>query len=597
VILPRRHRAQLWGLALSLVAARLGAQSLEPLAPTAQDVGSTLTLRDDASVQLGEGGLQLAKGGYAEWAPRTAPSLNAGTFILWVKPQWPSGDNGSHAFASFRWSGVEPSYFVLSQGWWEPDAAGKLTAVVSNQQSLSCFMPWEFHYTIFLPRQWTMLAVTWQAGTPGHLGLYVDGRLMCERRQNFEGDRRSVGPVYLGSDRGAPVAPGTRPAEATLKDLVLTSRALSATEIRRLYLRRAGDEDPKWIQALAPADPPGDKGRERRIMQDEDTRWAASKGEIRKRIERVRAAGFNVYMPNVWDGAHAFYAARHAPLGPAVRDPVDPGYDPLAYLIELAHRDGIAVHPWFIVVRHASGSTFPVSYLDGAPPDAFNVHTAEFRDFIVSLINDVAERYEVDGINLDYIQSLGPCTNAPCVDEYAARYHRSLTEDWRAQERGDKVPSLMAWNAAAVTDVVSRVAAGVRRAKPQAVISIDANPLDHASRHQGLDEERWLKEGLIDALIDMTYDDPIDVDGVDRAVKAYSPARMVINVRNYDLFDDSWANRSARVMADYIHLIRTRWPGAGIGFYQYAHMDAAQMQLKQGAFAQAAAPHWNRALP
>jgi uncharacterized lipoprotein YddW (UPF0748 family) len=587
----------LWGLALPLLVTRLSAQSLEPMAPSITDVGSTLTLRDGASVLPGKGGLALPSGAYAEWNPRAGPTLNAGTLILWASPQWPNGQKGSHAFASFQWSGVEASYFVLSQGWWEPDGAGKLTVVLSNQQSVSCLMPWEFRYTLFLPSQWTMLAVTWKAGKPGHLGLYVDGRLICERRQNFEGDRRAAGPIYLGSDRGTPVTPGARPAEATFKDLVLTSRELSATEIRSLYLRKAGDEDPKWIQALAPADPPGDKGHERRIMQDEDTRWAASKGEIRRRIERVKAAGFNVYMPNVWDGAHAFYASRRAPLGPAVRDPADAGYDPLAYLIDLAHRNGIAVHPWFIVVRHASGPTFPSSYLDGAPAGAFNVHSVEFRDFIVALIDEVAERYDVDGINLDYIQSLGYCSNAPCVDEYAARYHRSLSEDWRAQERGEKVPSLMAWNAAAVTDIVSRAAAGVRRAKPQAVISIDANPLDHASRHQGLDEERWLKEGLIDTLIDMTYDDPIDVDGVDRAVEAYSPAHMVINVRNYDLFDDSWANRSARVMADYIHLIRTRWPGAGIGFYQYAHMDAAQMQLKQGVFAEAAAPDWSRMPP
>ncbi len=585
--------APVLGVALLLLAAQLGAQSLELLAPTAQDVGSALVLRDDASVLPGAGGLQLTKGGYAEWTPRSAPSSNAGTFILWVRPQWPSGDHGSHAFASFRWSGAESSYFVLSQGWWEPDAAGKLTAVVSNQQSLSCLMPWEFRYTLFLPGQWTMLAVSWKAGKPGYLGLYVDARLICERRQNFEGDRRAAGPIYLGSDRGAPLPPGTRSPKATLKDMVLTSRAMSATEIRRLFLQRAGDEDPKWIQALAPVDPPGDKSGERRIMQDEDTGWSASKGEIRKRIERVKAAGFNVYMPNVWNGAQAFYAARRAPVAPGVRDPVDPGYDPLAYLIELAHEEGVAVHPWFIVVRHPSGSVFPASYLDGAPSGAFNVHSAEFRDFVVALINEVAERYEVDGINLDYIQSLGPCTNAPCVDEYAARYHRSLTEDWQAQVHGEKVPSLMAWNSRAVTDIVSRVAAGVHRAKPRAVITIDANPLDHGSQHEGMDEGRWLNEGFIDGLIDMTYDDPIDVGGVDSAVKAYSAARMVINVRNYDLFDDSWANRSARVMADYIHLIRTRWPGAGIGFYQYPHMDVAQMPL-QGAFAQPAPTRWNR---
>ncbi len=223
------------------------------------------------------------------------------------------------------------------------------------------------------------------------------------------------------------------------------------------------------------------------------------------------------------------------------------------------------------------------------------MHRGEFRDFIVALVVDVVNRYDVDGINLDYVRAIGTCSNKECLDAYNRKYGRSLLQDWKSQEQGATVPSLIEWNRRAITDVVSRISSNTRKLKPRAVLTIDTVPFDHSRQHQGLDEEHWLSAGLIDALVDMAYDDPIDIDTLDRAMKAFTPGHQLVAVRDYDWFGDTVIDRSGDVMADYIRLIRTRWPGAGIGFYQYPHLSADQiLGLSQNAFSKPATPAWTR---
>jgi uncharacterized lipoprotein YddW (UPF0748 family) len=584
VLLLQGHFARAEGLAAA-----------ESPAPGEINVPTRLTLHGAATVlnESTEYGLDLPGDAYAEWRLQRSPTTDAGTLTLWVQPLWTMGDRQTHTFATFKWSGPDNSYFALSQGWWEPAGERKLYVVLSNQQFVFCFMPWNFDYTLYLPNQWTMLGVTWRSGNPGYLRLFVDGKRICERKIAFTGGRHALDPLYLGSDRGSTLEPKGRLSDMLIKNIATASQPSTDEEIHSAYLSGGGVDRSKWILAIAPKDPSADVTHERRVIQDEDTAWSSSKLEMQKRIRRIKAAGFNVYMPCVWDGAHAFYSASIGPVSPTIRDAADSRYDPLAYLIALAHVAGITVHPWFDIARHAPGSDFPESYLAGAPQDAFNVQSEPFRNFIVALVVDVARRYDVDGINLDYVRAIGPCSDGECLEKYSRTYHRSLLQDWDAQEAGKVVPSLIEWNRSAVTDIVRRISYGVRRAKPKVPLTIDTVPFDHSRQHQGLDEESWLSSGLIDAMVDMSYDEPVDIDTLDRAMKAFTPARQLVAVRDYDFFGDTVVDRPGEAMSDYVRLIRTRWPGAGIAVYHYPHMSIEQvLSLGRGVFAQAAEPAW-----
>jgi uncharacterized lipoprotein YddW (UPF0748 family) len=567
----------------------------ERLEPRGSDVPGRLTLQGNAEVgNAGPNlGLKLLGDAYAEWRPQQAPRTDGGTLNIWARPLWPSGDQQSHTFATFKWSGPNDSYFALSQGWWEPVGRQKLYVVLSNQQFVFCFVPFTYNYTLYLPNQWTLLGVTWKAGDHGYLRLFVDGKRICERKMAFAGGRAGLAPLYLGSDRGSTVEPKGRRANMVIRDVSITPRPSTDEEMHSMYIRGGGRDRSKWLVAMTADAPTGRVSRERRVIQDEDTAWSSSKLEMQRRVERIKAAGFNVYMPCVWDGARAFFSTAIAPVSPTIRDPTDPQYDPLTYLIARAHAAGIAVHPWFNIVRHAPGSGFPQAFLAGAPPNAFNLQNAQFRDFIVALVVDAAGRYDVDGINLDYVRAIGPCTNKECLGEYFRRYGRSLLQDWAAQENGKEVASLIEWNRKLVTDIVRRISYGTRRVRPKAVLTVDTVPFDHGRLHQGLDEETWMRDGTIDAMVDMSYEDPIDIDTLDRAMTLFTPARQLVAIRNYDLFGETVADRSGDTMSDYVRLIRERWPGAGIAVYHYPHMSTAQvLSLGQGVFSAPAAPDW-----
>jgi uncharacterized lipoprotein YddW (UPF0748 family) len=541
-----------------------------------------------------EYGLQLRGNSYAEWYLASELSTDAGTLNMWVTPLWSSADQSSHTFATLKWSGKDESYFALSQGWWEPQGRRRLYVVLSNQQFLFCFTPWKFDYTLFLENQKTMLSVTWQAGDPGYIRLYADGKRLCERKITFSGGRHSLNPLYLGSDQAAIVESHDRPSDAFIERIIVANKAFTDAEINHEYVKGHGEVRSKWIRAIVSDDGNEQPPNERRLMLDEDTRWASSKLEIRRRIKRIKAAGFNVYIPCVWDGAHAFYSMSDAPSAPGIHDPRNPRYDPLNYLIATAHSEGIEVHPWFVVTRRAgAGVGFPESFLAGAPQDAFNIQNAEFRNFIVKLVLDVARRYEVDGLNLDYVRAIGPCSDKACLDRYYQKYKRSLLQDWQAHERGERVPSLIEWNRSAVTDIVRRISAGTRALRPNAILTIDTVPFDSGREHQGLDEAGWLHEKLVDGLVDMAYDDPLDIDTLDQAMRAFSPERQIVAVRNYDFLGEAVVDSTGVVMSDYVRLIRSRWPGAGIAFYHYPHLNSDQiLVLQQGVFSGAATSHW-----
>jgi uncharacterized lipoprotein YddW (UPF0748 family) len=572
-----------------------GAGPEQLLYPAAGSPPGGLVLGGAALIDRGAGQAQLLLPGdsYATWSPKAAISSTRGSILLWVKPLWKEGDRSSHTLLTFGWSGEDHSYFALSQGWWEPVGSGRLYAVGSNQDFAFCFTPWTFDYTLFLPGQVTMVAVTWQSGEGGFLRLYVDGRKLCDHPFSAKRERSLAGPIYVGSDRGA-TDQRQRPSGFAVEDLAVYPGVVSDLDIHRAYQAHGGDGRSKWLTAIlhsgggAGTRAAPQSSSEQRMLFDEDPGWAASRLEIQRRVQRVKAAGFNVYIPCVWDGGHAQFTTARAPMSAVAAGGATDGYDPLSYLISYAHQSGIRVYAWFVVVRRVSAE-FPAEYYDGAPQNAFNVQNRGFRDFIVALIGDAIRNYDLDGVNLDYIRSLGLCSSDACTQSYRSAFGASLTEDWRRALAGQEVGSIEGWNGAAVTDIVTRVARAARAGAGGKVISIDTVAGDRERRLQGVDEQAWLHAGLIDIVVHMAYDDPVDIDTVSKLRRAIPADRMAIAFRNYDIFGEQAVPRPGALIADYVSLWRQQWPGSGIAFYHYPHLSGEQIAALGSAFAGPAA--------
>src|SRR3569623_419241 len=133
----------------------------------------------------------------------------------------------------------------------------------------------------------------------------------CQRRKDcgnqgpFQGDYVPVGSLYLGSERGATDQRG-RTTKADFAALRLFDGPLLDTEIHDLFLQTAPTYHvsmvvPPRLQAryemvYTPRRDANGTLLECRVMFDEDMHWAYSTAQADAILQRVKAAGCNVYV-------------------------------------------------------------------------------------------------------------------------------------------------------------------------------------------------------------------------------------------------------------------------------------------------------------
>ena len=546
--------------------------------------------------------LDLNGAGYAEVALQRPLRSAGGTLMLWVQPTWPEGDADSHALISFGWEDGRGGYAVLSQGFYERTQGRRLTFVL-NQNELLCFSERQLE-----PGRWHFLTLVWSGGRWGFCKLFVDGVKVAQRVGSFEADYVSETTLYLGTDRATANRKG-REARARIGQVRILDRALTEGAVKTAYRRACADAgmDPgspdPWVAEVLKAHgrartgPPPVPAVEARILLDADILWARSQEDTEAVIREAVEGGFNVLTVPVWEGRGTRYPSRLAPADPRLAERLARGEDPLAFLIERAHASGLELHAWFHVALRQSDILR--SYRGcGTPDRAFDLHLPAFRDFIVSLVLEVADRYPVDGVNLDHIRTMGFCTSDACARDYRERTGRSLQSDIALRRRSETARKRLGeWNGAVVTDVVRRVGRGVRLLRPGIPISVDAHPLDPDLLLQGQDSVRWANEGTVDRIYNMDYRTRPDF-GLAVRVRDHllQPRKLVMLFSTYEIEADGPAPRDPRRIGDYVELTRRLLPGSGIAFYHRKQMPAEQRRaLRDGPFSRAATPPWSSA--
>jgi uncharacterized lipoprotein YddW (UPF0748 family) len=351
---------------------------------------------------------------------------------------------------------------------------------------------------------------------------------------------------------------------------------------------------------------------ERRVMFDEDIRWAMSPADTDRIIARLKAAGINVYVPCVWHGRGSYYPTRVAHKDERLARSIAAGRDPLAYLLKKAHEAGIEVHPWFTVVRRED-TRYPEFFGKGTPSDAYDVHDERFRTFIVTLMLDLVARYEIDGINLDYIRSIGMCEREQCADEYRRKYGRLLAADLlQAKIPGNRVSTLEEWNSVAVSDIVRTFALSAREMRNSLVISVDGHPLSRDLLREGQDSVTWERNGWIDVVYSMDYRKQPDMAVAAKTRKAFAnPEALTLLFSIYDLVSPGEVNRlnkkeitgyfggkavvsrEPELLQNYVQLSRRYLPGGGAAFYHLPRLTEEQAKtLRETVYREPVPPRW-----
>ena len=138
------------------------------------------------------------------------------------------------------------------------------------------------------------------------------------------------------------------------------------------------------------------------------TQIAAQKAELVTIIERAKQGNLNAIMLQVRSHGDALYQSSFEPWMSSLTGTrgTNPGYDPLAFAIEEAHKRGIELHAWINPYRIGeysinapqvkdswrigSGST---AFLDPGNPDV--------RKYTLDVITEIITKYDIDGIIFD----------------------------------------------------------------------------------------------------------------------------------------------------------------------------------------------------
>ncbi len=515
---------------------------------------------------LSGGAVALPAGAYMELAQKNIFAAPAGTLLFWVRPHWSDTGTepaGSHTFLSFSWRNASNAYGVLSDGWWEDNGGQPFTYCIFNNQTRTKTEK----RIVYRQGEWMQFACTWRTTPAASVRFYVNGLRVGESRKPLPRNRELARAMVIGTDGGAPGAMG-RHADCDLDDFAVFDRELPAEDIMALYT----DAMTARFQF---ADAPVKK--QIRAIFDEGVGWTTEAGAVNT-IRRIKLAGFNVYVPCVWHGMGSRYPTA---LVAAEGNRQFHTRDPLARLIAIAHAEGIEVHPWFTVALRQR-EFLPQFYDSGTPEQAFNLHDSSFRQFIVALMMDVVERYDIDGLNLDYIRTMGFCTSSACRQAYNATYGRDLLNDIAQQAVGGRLESsLQEWNELVVEAIVTSVATQARLLKPGLTISVDGapRPAFETADREGRNEVNWARRGYVDVIFNMDYRKVPDLERLEFISLMLAGRGQVLPLLgNYDR--DKWTgaltSRDATALERLVDRVLARNP-AGFGMYVYPLLDDRQM--------------------
>lgn len=252
---------------------------------------------------------------------------------------------------------------------------------------------------------------------------------------------------------------------------------------------------------------------------------AAQKQEIINILNNTQKAGLNAVFFQVRPQGDALYPSKLFPWSEYLTGTAgkDPGYDPLAFMIEEANKRGIQVHAWINPYRLSMGSTAqPKTSLsllpEGHPvknrPELtmacqdgklyLNPGEPEARKLVVEGVKEIIENYNVAGIHFDdYFYPSNPGYN----DQAAySKYGNGLSlEDWRRNNTYTLVKEVYDTIKAIKPSVEFGISpSGIWQNKTSSYLGSETSGFESYSRIYA-DTRKWVIDGIVDYIAPQLY--------------------------------------------------------------------------------------------
>ena len=341
-----------------------------------------------------------------------------------------------------------------------------------------------------------------------------------------------------------------------------------------------------------------------------------SPSTIEALVRAAREHGFNTLLVQVRGRGDAYYDGGLEPRAADLqRQPA--AFDPLATLLEASRAAAIGVHAWVNVNLVSSAVDLPIArtHIINRHPDWLMVPREIAQDLarvpprspayvgrlarwtrgqehveglyaspavpaaaahVEAVVADIAGRYAVDGIHLDYARY--PSSRFDYSRAALAEFKQAVRPGLAAADRArldrrdaidpfaypDALPAeWKAFRVARMTALMRRLREAVRAARPEALVTVAAAPdLREALDDKLQDWRGWLEAGLVDAVAPMAY-----TPEAERFAQQIAAARDAAGARAIWAGIGAWRLTAAQTI-DHIRTAR-RLGAAGIVLFSY----------------------------
>lgn len=252
-------------------------------------------------------------------------------------------------------------------------------------------------------------------------------------------------------------------------------------EVRAVWLTTIGGID--WPHSYALSERSAEKQKE----------------ELRAILDRLQKANINTVLLQTRIRATTIYPSQYEPWDGCLSGfpGKSPGYDALQFAIDECHKRGMEVHAWVVTIPVGKWNSYGCRQLRKRFPrlikridqDGYmDPEATQTGCYLAEMCREIVQRYDVDGIHLDYIR-------------YPETWKFRISKD---QARGN------------ITRIVEKIHQAVKKEKPW--VKMSCSPIgkfDDLSRYWShgwnaytkvaQDAQAWLKEGLMDELFPMMY--------------------------------------------------------------------------------------------
>jgi uncharacterized lipoprotein YddW (UPF0748 family) len=302
-----------------------------------------------------------------------------------------------------------------------------------------------------------------------------------------------------------------------------------------------------------------------------------SPAKLTERLMQLKESGMtDIFFETINAGYPIYPGSQFQPQ----QNPLISGWDPLEVAVREGHRLGLRVHAWvwcFAVGNTRHNALIGTPYVDIGPvlklpglaestlkmndghlvPNGqheywLNPASYQGQEFLANWYAEIIERYDVDGLQLDYVRyPFQSRAQRAGYDALSRKNYQIATGNTLAT--GNESAAYTQWKTDNVSRFVSRVSKGLKEKKPDLIISAAVFTLPTEDRLQAIqqDWETWCKRGWIDWLVPMAYttdDQELEIQAK-RIQASLKPTRtqLVSGIGAHKLNTPERANRSEQL--------------------------------------------------